>query len=165
MQKMDSKTAKETLLIVTADHGGIKVDPKETTYLNCLPKTILNLQVGKNRKPILPIGGPREVFLHIKEGKLLETKEWLTQKIGEKAQIIETKEAAEKGLFGLGVVNREIFERIGNLMILPYGNGTVWFKDSEDQKISFLGQHGGLNEQEMMVPFAMARLSSLKEIE
>ena len=60
---------------------------------------------------------------------------------------------------------REIFERIGNLMILPYGNGTVWFKDSEDQKISFLGQHGGLNEQEMMVPFAMARLSSLKEIE
>jgi hypothetical protein len=163
VQKIESKTAKETLLLVTADHGSIKVDPKETTYLNCLPKTILNLKVGKNRKPILPLGGPREVFLHIKEEKLIETKEWLSQRIGNKAQIIETKEAAEKGLFGLGVANKEVFERTGNLMILPYGNETVWFENSENRKISFLCQHGGLNEQEMVVPFAMARLSSLKE--
>ena len=163
VQKIEPTIAKETLLLVTADHGGIKVNPKETTYLNCLPKTILNLQVGKNRKPILPIGSPREVFLHIKEEKLIETKEWLSQKIGNKAQIIETKEAAEKGLFGLGVASREVFERIGNLMILPYGNETVWFENSENRRISFLGQHGGLNEQEMVVPFAMAELSSLKE--
>jgi predicted AlkP superfamily pyrophosphatase or phosphodiesterase len=163
VQKIEPKTAKETLLLVTADHGGVNVDPKETTYLNCLPKTILNLQVGKNRKPILPTGGPREVFLHIKEEKLAETKEWLLQKIGYKAQIIETKEAAEKGLFGLGVASKEVFERTGNLMILPYRNETVWFENSEDRKISFLGQHGGLNEQEMLVPFAKARLSSLKE--
>jgi hypothetical protein len=163
VQKIDPKIAEETLLLVTADHGGVNVNPTETTYLNCLPKTILNLQLGKNRKPILPIGGPREVFLHIKEEKLIETKEWLSQKIGNKAQIIETKEAAEKGLFGLGVAKKEVFERTGNLMILPYGNETVWFETSEERKISFLGQHGGLNEQEMVVPFAMARLSSLKE--
>jgi hypothetical protein len=163
VQKIDSKTAKETLLLITADHGGIKIDPRETTYLNWLPRTILNLQVGKNRKPILPIGGPREVFLHIKEEKLIETKEFLSQKIGNKAQIIETKEAAEKGLFGLGVPNREVFERIGNLMILPYGNETVWFESPENGRINFLGQHGGLNEQEMIVPFAMARLNNLKE--
>jgi hypothetical protein len=163
VQKLEPKIAKETLLLVTADHGGVKVDPKETTYLNCLPKTILSLQVGKNRKPILPIGGPREVFLHIKEQKLIETKEWLLQKIGHKAQIIETEKAVKKGLFGLGVPNMEVFERIGNLMILPYGNETVWFDYSEDRKISFLGQHGGLSEQEMVVPFAAAGLSSLKE--
>ena len=163
VEKIDHKTAKETLLLVTADHGGVKVDPKETTYLNCFPKAILNLQVGKNRKPILPIGSPREVFLHIKEEKLAETKEYLQRKIGDKAQIIETKEAAEKGLFGLGFAGREFLERIGNLMILPYGNQTVWFEDSEGRKNSFLGQHGGLNEQEMLVPFAVANLSSLKE--
>ncbi|MGA3291250.1 MAG: alkaline phosphatase family protein [Candidatus Bathyarchaeia archaeon] len=163
VQKIDPKTAKETLLLVTADHGGLNVDPKETTYLNCLPKTILNLQAEKNGKPILPTGSPREVFLHIKEEKLAETKEWLQQKIGNKAQIIETKEAIEDGLFGLGLASRELFERIGNLMILPYGNETVWFESSECRKISFLGQHGGLNEQEMLVPFATARLSSLRE--
>ena len=163
VEKIDHKTAKETLLLVTADHGGVNVDPKETTYLNCFPKAILNLQVGKNRKPILPLGSPREVFLHIKEEKLAETKEYLMQKIGEKAQIIETNEAAKKGLFGSGFAGREFLERTGNLMILPYGNQTVWFEDSYGIKTSYLGQHGGLNEQEMLVPFAVANLSSLKE--
>ena len=160
---METKTAKETLLLVTADHGGLNVKPSETTYLNCLPKAILNLQVGKNRKAILPLGGPRELFLHIKEEKLAETKEWLVQKIGNKAQIIETKEAAEKGLFGLGIPERDVIERTGNLMILPYGNETVWYENSEGGKISFLGQHGGLHEEEMLVPFAITKLSDLKE--
>jgi hypothetical protein len=111
----------------------------------------------------MPIGGPRELFLHIKEEKLVETKEWLEQKIGNKAQIIETKEAAEKGLFGLGIPNKEIFERTGNLMILPYGKETVWYENSEGNKISFLGQHGGLHEEEILVPFAITKLSNLKE--
>ena len=163
VQKLETKTAKETLLLLTADHGGLNIDPRNTTYLNCLPKALLNLQVGKNQKTIMPIGGPRELFLHIKEGKLVETKEWLVQKIGNKAQIIETKEAAEKGLFGLGIPNKEIFERTGNLMILPYGNETVWYENSEGNKISFLGQHGGLHEEEMLVPFAITKLSNLKD--
>jgi len=163
VQKLDTKTAKETLLLLTADHGGLNVEPRETTYLNCLPKAILNLKVGKNRKTILPTGGPRELFLHIKEEKLAETKEWLLQKIGNKAQIIETKEAAKKGLFGLGIPDREVFERIGNLMILPYGNKTVWFENSEGIKITYLGQHGGLHEEEMLVPFSITKLSNLKE--
>ena len=163
VQKLEPKTAKETLLLVTADHGGLSVNPRDTIYLNCLPKAILNLQVGKNQKAIMPIGGPRELFLHIKEEKLVETKEWLVQRIGNKAQIIETKEAAEKGLFGLGIPDKEVFERTGNLMILPYGNETVWYENSEGDKISFLGQHGGLHAEEMLVPFAITKLSNLKE--
>lgn len=159
VQKIDPKTAKETLLLITADHGGVNVNPKQTTYLS---KTILNLQTGKNRKTILPTGSPREIFLHIREERLAETKEWLIQKIGNKAQIIKTKEAAEKGLFGLRVASERFFERTGNLMILPYGNQTVWFEKPEGRKISYLGQHGGLNEEEMLVPFAISNLHDLK---
>jgi hypothetical protein len=150
------------LHLVNADHGGVDEKPHETTYLNMLPK-LLNFQVGKNRKPILPLGSYREIFLHIKERKLEETKQWLIQKIGHKAKIIETKEAAETGLFGLGVAGKEILERTGNLMILPYGDQTVWFESSGSRKISYLGQHGGLSEKEMLVPFAIAQLNSLKD--
>jgi hypothetical protein len=49
------------------------------------------------------------------------------------------------------------------LMILPYGNETVWYENSETNRISFLGQHGGLHEEEMLVPFAITTLSNLKE--
>ncbi|MGD6850961.1 MAG: alkaline phosphatase family protein [Candidatus Bathyarchaeia archaeon] len=160
VQKIDPKTAKETVLLLTADHGGVTVNPKETIYLQ---KTALPLQTAKNRKPIWPTGSPRDIFLHIKKEKLAETKEWLNQKIGGKAQIIETQEAAKNGLFGLNSVSEGFFERTGNLLILPYGNETVWFENPEDRKISYLGQHGGLSKQEMVVPFAVANLSNLRE--
>jgi len=160
VQKINPKTAQETLLLLTADHGEIAVNPKETIYL---PKTALHLQTAENHKPIPPTGSPREIFLHIKTEKLTQTKDWLTQKIGNKAQIIETKKAAEKRLFGLGTASEEFFERTGNLMILPYGHETIWFENPEGRKIPYLGQHGGLNKQEMLVPFAVANLANLKE--
>jgi len=162
VEKIDPQTAKETLLLVTADHGAINVNPAETTYLNYLPKILLNLKRGPDRKPIMPTGSPREVFLHIKKHKLQETKEWLTQKINGKAQVSETSEAVESGLFGSGVPSQGVLDRLGNLMILPYGNGTVWFESPGGCKLSYLGQHGGLSGQEMLVPFGAASLCSLK---
>jgi hypothetical protein len=56
---------------------------------------------------------------------------------------------------------RDVIERTGNLMILPYGNETVWFENSKGVKITYLGQHGGLHEEEMLVPFRY-KLSNLK---
>jgi hypothetical protein len=162
VEKIDPQTAKETLLLVTADHGAVNVNPAETTYLNYLPKTLLNLKSGPDRKPVMPTGSPREVFLHIKEHKLQETKEWLTQKISGKAKVLETREAVGFGLFGSGVPNQDVLSRLGNLMILPYSNGTVWFESPGGCKLSYLGQHGGLSGQEMLVPFGAASLSSLK---
>jgi len=158
VQKIDHKTAKETTLLLIADHGEINVDLEKTVYL---PKAALHLESAQNGKPILPTGSPREIFLHIKEEKLPETKQWLLKKIGDKAQIIETVKAAENGLFGTGVASEGFFARAGNLLILPYGNETIWFENPEGRRISFLGQHGGLNKQEMLVPFTVANLDNL----
>jgi hypothetical protein len=163
VQKIDKKTAKKTLMLITADHGGLNVNPKQTIYLDFANKTMPNLQTGENRKPISPTGSLREIFLHIKEEKISETKQLLEQKIGAKAQIVETKEAAENGAFGIGAASKEFFERAGNLMILPYQNETVWFENSMGRRINFLGQHGGLSEDEMLVPFAITKLAELKK--
>ncbi|MDR2700571.1 MAG: alkaline phosphatase family protein [Nitrososphaerota archaeon] len=160
VQKLDPKTAKDTLLLLTADHGSVNVDINRTIYL---PKTSpLHMQIGEDQKPIPPTGSPREIFLHIKNEKLDEAKQWLIRKIGDKAQIIETKEAAEMGLFGVGKASDEFLERTGNLLILPYNNETIWFENS-NEKITYLGQHGGLNKHEMLVPFSVANLRNLKE--
>jgi len=160
IQKIDPKTAKDTLLLLTADHGSVDVDIEKTIYL---PKTALPMQTGANQEPIAPTGSYREIFLHIEEQKLAETKQWLNKKIGDKAQIIETTEATEKGLFGINKVSEGFFERAGNLLILPYGNETIWFKNPQEREINYLGQHGGLSSQEMLVPFAVANLGNLKE--
>ena len=162
VQKINRKTAGETLLLVTADHGGVDIVPKDTTYLNGFPEVVENLQQGNGGKKILPTGSPRDVFLHVKEDKLTETQKLLTQKIGAKAQVVETKEAIKNGLFGLGDVGNEFFDRVGNLLILPYGNETVWFEHFKGRKFSLHGHHGGLNEDEMLVPLAVTQLSNLK---
>jgi len=162
VKKINPKTAQKTLLLLSADHGGVDVVPSETTYLNRFPKLIRNLQRGKGGQHILPVGSPREVFLHVKEEKLRETSELLSREIGKKAEIVETKEAVEGGLFGLGDVSNEFLERIGNLLILPYRNETVWFERSESSGLTYKGYHGGLDEKEMLVPLAVAKLDELK---
>jgi hypothetical protein len=63
----------------------------------------------------------------------------------------------------VGKPSQEFLERTGNLLILPNKKETIWFAGPEGRKISFLGQHGGLHEDEMLVPFAIAKLSDLKD--
>jgi hypothetical protein len=163
-EKINPTAAKETLLLVTADHGAINTNPDKTTYLNRSQKPLTNRKCGKDRKRILPTGSPRDIFLHIKDEKLCETKEALTQQIGGKAQVLETQEAIKNGLFGVGKASREFVERAGNLLILPYAKETIWFTNPEGRKITFLGQHGGLNPEEMLVPFAAVNLERLKKV-
>jgi hypothetical protein len=162
IQRIDSKIARQTLLLMASDHGGINIIPEDTTYLNGFTDVLCNLKQGKTGKTILPTGGARDVFLHVKEEKLAETQKLLTKKIGNKAKIVEIKDALNKGLFGQGEVTREFIERAGNLLILPYRNETVWFEHFTNMKYNPIGQHGGLNEEEMLVPLIVTKLSDLK---
>jgi hypothetical protein len=162
VEKVDSKTAKETLVLLTSDHGGVSIIPQNTTYLNEFPQLVRNLQSGKGGKRILPTGSARDVFLHIKEDKLTETKDLLEQKIGYKAKIVETRDAIKNGLFGLGDVSSEFSDRAGNLLIIPYRNETVWYAHFKDRRLNLMGHHGGLDEKEMLVPLAITKLSNLK---
>ena len=89
-------------------------------------------------------------------------KNLLAEKIGSKAMVVETKDAIKDGLFGLGDVGKEFFERVGNLLILPYRNETVWFEHYKNRRVTLHGHHGGLNEEEMLVPLAITQLDKLK---
>jgi hypothetical protein len=162
IQKINAETAKQTLLLMTSDHGGVNIVPEDTTYLNDFKDVLCNLKQGKTGKTILPTGSARDVFLHVKEEKLTETQELLTEKLGSKAKIVETKDALNKGLFGRGKITKEFIDRAGNLLILPYRNETVWFEHFPNMKYNPVGQHGGLNEEEMLVPLAVTKLSDLK---
>jgi predicted AlkP superfamily pyrophosphatase or phosphodiesterase len=162
VEKIDRKTAEETLFLLTSDHGGVTIDPKETIYLNWFPEIVANLKWSKGGKRILPTGSPRDVFLHIEEEKLTKTYELLSQKIGTKAKILEAKHAIEKGLFGSGKVGAEFLERVGNLLILPHKNETIWFEHVKGRTLTLLGHHGGLSEDEMLLPLAITPLNILK---
>ena len=161
LEKIDKKTAKETLLIVTADHGQLNTRPKKTIYLNGYKKLVRNFKKSRKGRSILPSGGPRDMFLHIREDKVDEVFKYLSKKLGKKAKIMKTSDAFEKGLFGIGKPKKEFIERVGNILILPNKNETIWYRHVKGWKFKFLGHHGGLTREEMLIPFAVARLSDL----
>jgi predicted AlkP superfamily pyrophosphatase or phosphodiesterase len=162
VEKLDKKTAKESLLLVTADHGQMNIDPQKTIYLNKYKKLTQNFQKSPNNKTILPTGSPRDIFLNIKPDKKEEIREFLSQEMKEKAEIIETEKALNDGLFGTGKPKEEFLNRIGNLLILPHASHTIWYKHPMGRTFDLLGFHGGLNSEEMLVPFASAKISTLK---
>ena len=162
LSKVKRRVAKETLLLVTSDHGQVKVDPQGTVYLNRYRRVLRNLKKGRRGEPIPPTGSSRDVYLHVEPDKLEETLELLSKKLRGKAKVVKTFEALRSGLFGIGKVNKKFYSRAGDLLILPLNGRTVWYKYPKQKKAEFRGHHGGLSEEEMLIPFGAVTLSSLQ---
>ena len=146
---------------MTADHGQINVSPKETIYLSRYPKIVSSLQISSSGKKILPWGSPRDVFLQVKDEKLEATFEFLTELLDGKATVVKSADAIKDGLFGLGKLHKKFKSRVGNILILPHKNYTVWYEHIRGKKFRLLGMHGGLSPDEMLVPFAAANAIDL----
>jgi hypothetical protein len=78
------------------------------------------------------------------------------------ASVLKTEEAVREGLFGTGKPTRKFLRRVGNLMVLPHGTNTVWFRYRKGDSLDLKGHHGGLSKDEMVIPFAAAKVSDLQ---
>jgi len=148
--KMDQKTA----CLVTADHGMTSIDPQTTLFVNREISGFEKfLQKGADGRPLTPSGSCRDYFMHIIPAKLGEAKAALEKALKGKALICETSELIKEGFFGAEKVSKNFLERIGNLVVLPYGNNSIWWfeKGRFDQK--FYAMHGGLTREELETIF------------
>jgi len=162
LSKLDREAAKRTLVMVTADHGQLSVDPGETVYMNRWAKLTRTLAKSPSGQPIPPWGSARDVYLRVDDSRLEETKRYLERKLVGIATVLTTEEGIREGLFGINRPSRRFLRRIGNLMILPHGNGTVWYRYERGDPLSLRGHHGGLTQDEMTIPLAAARLSDIQ---
>ena len=160
VDKLDRETARKTLLLVTADHGQIKVNPEDTVYLNRFRRVVSAFAKSKAGKEILPSWSPRDVALYIKEEEVDEIQSRLIKLLGDKALVLKTSEAIHAGLFGTGRPSRRFVERAGNLLILSRRNNLIWYRHPAGDEFDLLGMHGGLTRNEMLIPLAAARLST-----
>jgi len=161
LSKVDRAAAKRTLILMTADHGQIQVDAKKTLYMNRFVKLARALQRGPTGKAIPPWGSARDAYLRVEEDKVEETKAYLEKKLDGIASVLKTEDAIDHGLFGINKPSRKFRRRVGNLMILPHGTKTVWYRYRKGDSLDLTGHHGGLTEDEMTIPLAAARVSDL----
>lgn len=163
LDRLPPKTAEDTTLLLTADHGQIPVEASKTTYLNKMRPVIRNLKVGPSGSRIPPWGSARDVYLAIKEGKIDTTKAALEKQLGGTAAMLPTKEAVARGYFGLGKPRELFLDRVGDLMILPRKRNLVWYRYSRRDDFDLNGHHGGMNPHEMLIPLIVSRVSRLQQ--
>ncbi|MDG6973063.1 MAG: alkaline phosphatase family protein [Nitrososphaerota archaeon] len=162
LDKLDRDAARRTMVILTADHGQLTIKPERTQYMNRWGMLNKSLRKGPKGSPILPWGSARDAYLAVEEDRVEETRSYLQDKLEGVATVLETEEAIREGIFGINRPSRRFRRRVGNLMILPHGNKTVWYKYPKGGALELRGHHGGLTGDEMTIPLAAARLSDLQ---
>jgi type I phosphodiesterase/nucleotide pyrophosphatase len=152
------KTAK-TLLIISADHGQIEVDPRNTYYLNKqMPKITQYLKTNKRGCPLVPAGSARDMFLHVAEEHIDMLVTQLRERLAGKAEVYQTRDLLAQNFFGQQEPSPTFLQRVGNVVILPYKYETVWWYEEGKFAMHFLGHHGGLTPEEMEIPLLLLAL-------
>ena len=161
LTKITPEDANDTLVLLSADHGHVDIKGDELIYLNRYPIIGDSLERSKNNRLILPSGSPHDVFLYIKPEKLHEVAHFFKSELKNKAEVLLVNDAIKLGLFGINSPSATFKRRIGNLLILPRPGHHVWYEFFPSLPFEMLGIHGGLTQDEMMVPLGVAPLTAL----
>lgn len=149
MEKMSGKL-KDTLFLMTADHGQSEIDPATTANINVLyPDTIKYFKTTKQGEIMAPAGATRDMFLYIKDEYLDEAASFYKEKLAGKAEVHYVKDLIDQGFFGPGKLSDVFLSRVANLVILPYRYESVWWYEKGSSEQIYFGHHGGLTPQEM----------------
>jgi hypothetical protein len=149
LQKSERKIA----LLLTADHGMMDIDPQETYYLNLrIPEIVPMIQKNRQGKPIVPAGSCRDFFLHIIPERMEEALTPLRGHLEGIAGVYPTKELINHKFFGDGAYSDAFLQRVGNIVILPYGHNAVWWYEKHHFEQRFNAMHGGLTRHEVETP-------------
>ncbi len=135
-----AKSCKDTLIIVTADHGlldcGVKVIghyPQIEKYLRC------------------PTGlEPRCNSYYIKGGMTDEFTKAFKKEFGDEFVLYTKEEFLQKGFLGEGTPHKKSLDFLGDIIAVAVGETALWHDIGADTKFKAL--HGGMTEKEMKVP-------------
>ena len=145
----------DTLVLLTADHGEVEVDPATTIYLNTNPAfrgIERYLKADQQGRPLVPAGAPRDFFLYVHDEMLDEARYFLAQRLEGRAVVYRTADLIACGFFGAQSPVEPFLSRAGNLVILPYRGDSVWWYEKGRFEQIFYGHHGGLTREEMEIP-------------
>jgi hypothetical protein len=136
----------KTILLITSDHGHHSLPRNKTISINDYPDLLDDLNVP-------PTGSSRSPFIYPKKGKQESVKRFINQQFGSEFGILNSRECLKKGLFGFGKMDNETRSRIGNQIIFPSKGQSFHYSYKPKNTQHFLkGGHGGLSEDEMLVP-------------
>jgi predicted AlkP superfamily pyrophosphatase or phosphodiesterase len=149
---LSAKTKKETLMLLTADHG--VAETRKTYFLKDASEVMAQLMLP-------PVGDSRATFLFSKPGQLKSFPDAFKKNI-EGFKLFSSNELIDKGAFGQPMGPEGLKEKVGDFTALGTRQNALQYPFFEDDRVhQQLGTHGGMTSEEMIIPFLSVRLSKL----
>jgi len=139
-----------TLLLIAADHGQLRIPAEQIVTANEDPELSQHLMA--------PISGEsRAVFVYPRPGHAPAIRDYLAEAFPGWFAVLDSADVLEAGLLGKPIAD-ETYARAGELLVLPRGRHAL---QRAKPGVSLLGRHGGLTQEEMLVPLIGARLEGV----
>jgi hypothetical protein len=148
LERLGPSARRETVFILTADHGMVNTRPDPFYDLRNHPSLARRLH-------LLPTGENRMAFFYIRPGQVEAVREYLERTWPRAYTQLDPAYAVEAGLFGPGPAHPRLLDRLGDLIVLSRGENYLWWAAKDNLLV---GRHGSLTPEEMLVPFLVARL-------
>ncbi len=148
-----------TLLLVTADHGQVRLDPRKEIYLNEeVPELLPLLETGSDGEPLRFGGQPRNLFLYPRSECIDDALYLLRSRLNGFADVFSQEQCESLGLLGPKPVSSRLRERFGKILVLPHDkNGSVSWHEPPRFTHDYISHHGGLSSDEMEIPLLALR--------
>jgi hypothetical protein len=134
-----------TTLIITADHGLTNTAKDKVILLKDHPRLLECL--------IMPRSGEgRLAYFYVHPAKARQFEWYVKTHLGKYCWMYKSEELIKKNVFGLGVPNKKLFDRVGDYILVMKENyilKDVLLGEHENKNI---GHHGGVSKEEMYVP-------------
>lgn len=137
------KGRKNTLFIMTADHGQIFTPHNPDFDLKNHPEFVRCLVM-------MPSGEGRLSYVFLRSGRESQAQQYIEQAWPGQFRILPSELVLRAGLLGPAPLHPRLADRIGDWVVVPQGSAYWWWADKENP---LLGRHGGLSPAEMLVPF------------
>jgi len=132
-----------TVLLVTADHGGLNVPPDARVDLDTDPRLTQGVRVVA--------GEPRVRYLHTEPGAGTDVQATWSETLCGRAAVYSRAQAVATGMFG--PVNPRNLARIGDVVVVCAGDAALLATAHEPPETArLIGFHGGATAAEMAIP-------------
>ncbi|MGD2148908.1 MAG: alkaline phosphatase family protein [Anaerolineae bacterium] len=156
LRRVPEEARRNTLLMITADHGQIATPPERVVNLpdhSALLETLL----------LPPAGETRAAYLYTRNGQAEALRTYVAEHLADRFALLDTEEALEAGLFGpVESLTPASRVRLGDMLLIARDGSRLTMKKEEKEDGPHLrGHHGSLTPDEMLVPLLVVRLDAL----
>lgn len=140
----------DSMVIVTADHGFVDIEPGHTIELENHPELADTL--------VLPLCGERRVaYCYVHPDKRERFEAYARGPLAQYAELHRSEELVKQGWFGLGTPHPHLLDRIGHYTLVMKDKYGIKDWVLGERRHVHIGAHGGVSDDEMHVPLIIAR--------